>query len=610
MVISPLSLSPTRGLHQGGPASNVLFLAVAELLAASLRSDRDIHGISVREILHLLNQFADDLDVSMEYDQNTLTAVLNRFKEFQHSTGFQLSYDKTALYRIGSLRKSAARLYTEENMRWTNEGINVLGIEVRHESDETVTVNYATAIQRMEQTLNRWYNRSLSLYGKINVINTLCASVFVYKMSCLPMLPPRYVKQINTMMEKYIWNGHRPKISLQTLQAETIDGGAQLVDFHRRDVALKAVWVKYVVQEIYTSEFVYNILHKDIRGWLWSCNLADRDSEVVGCQNTFWNDVLKSWCMYHYDANPDEQQIIWYNSCIRIHHKPIYWKGPAQKGLMFVSQLYEEGQFKTDEVLNAEFQLSVMQINALKSSIPDHMKTFAKENSLEITPFTDKKFASFMAAEKTAKHVYTAISPRPEVVKRKEERWKASGVEVDIPKEVQQIKKLTTVMKYRSFQYRMLMQAIVSNVDLCRWGIKSSDMCSMCGSAKETCQHIFYDCEQVVQIWTEVRKLCMEIQQKAIMDISYQNVVLNRIVEPPADVCNYICLIAKQYIYSTKCLGNRVSRIKFRAMVYQAKSIEKYYAVKDSTMAKFARKWKEQDCGHLEAVDIAISSNN
>ena len=131
-------ITPTRGIHQGGPASNVLFLTVAELLAVSIHTESRIRGIFVKEILHLLNQFADDLD-SCIADEASLQALLDKFEQFRQSTGFTLSYEKTTVYRVGSLKNSSAKMYTEKEMNWTSESINVLGVEIYQDEHQTTS---------------------------------------------------------------------------------------------------------------------------------------------------------------------------------------------------------------------------------------------------------------------------------------------------------------------------------------------------------------------------------------------------------------------------------------------------------------------------------------
>ena len=79
--------------------------------------------------------YADDMDVCMSDVKESLKATIQQFDKFQRSTGFQLSYEKTTLYRLGSLKKSAANHYCAEQIRWSDEKINVLGIDIYDEDE-------------------------------------------------------------------------------------------------------------------------------------------------------------------------------------------------------------------------------------------------------------------------------------------------------------------------------------------------------------------------------------------------------------------------------------------------------------------------------------------
>ena len=235
----------SRGVHQGGPASNGIFLCVAELIAISLRNDSLIQGIFVKQILHFLNQYADDLDLMLKNTQDNLDRVLLKIQEFHDSTGFTLSYEKTNVYRVGAMKKSQAKLYTRQELNWTNK-INVLGVHIRDDKEELLSVNYDSVFHKSVQTMEAWHNRNVSLLGKINIINSLVASLFVYKMSVLPSLPEDFVNKIEQKVNNFLWNSHKPKIPLAVLQMNKEDGGAKLVNLRIKDISLKATWVKLI----------------------------------------------------------------------------------------------------------------------------------------------------------------------------------------------------------------------------------------------------------------------------------------------------------------------------------------------------------------------------
>ena len=121
----------TRSVRQGGCCSAYYFLVIAEVLAIELKnSNPKIKGIFLTEMERILGQFADDMDLYLLGDSENLKQVFRIVKEFENQSGFKISYDKTTVYRIGSLKNSDAKLYTENDIKWTNDAVNVLGVNV------------------------------------------------------------------------------------------------------------------------------------------------------------------------------------------------------------------------------------------------------------------------------------------------------------------------------------------------------------------------------------------------------------------------------------------------------------------------------------------------
>ena len=107
---SPIGIK--KGVHQGGCCSSVYFLVIVETLAISLRQNEEIDGISFGQIKNLLNQFADDMDIFSLCNEKSIRSMHEELNNFKHQSGFTVSYDKTTIYRIGSLRHSDAEMYT------------------------------------------------------------------------------------------------------------------------------------------------------------------------------------------------------------------------------------------------------------------------------------------------------------------------------------------------------------------------------------------------------------------------------------------------------------------------------------------------------------------
>ena len=333
-----------RSVHQGGVNSVNYFLLVAEVLALRLRDDKRIKGIPVKEILNLLGQFVDDMDMYLLANQESLNQVFKQIDQFHYHTGFTVNYDKTKILRIGALKNTDAKLITQRQVTWTNEPINVFGVWVGNDEKEIVELNYSKVIEKAKAQLKAWRHRDLSLIGKINVVNTLVGSLFVYKMTVLPNIPERMIRDLEGEIRKFIWNGKKAKIALKTLQGDKSTGGLRLVDLRAKEIAIKVSWIQILEEEESLANLAYTNIHSLLQQWIFNCNLCHKDIEILDIRNTFWRDVMIAWCKYHYTEKIEKDQCIWYNSQIRVEGKPIFWQKCYESGLLRVSQLFEKGR--------------------------------------------------------------------------------------------------------------------------------------------------------------------------------------------------------------------------------------------------------------------------
>ena len=289
-----------RSVHQGGPCSTYFFLICAEILAILLRSNDKIKGITIDQIEYLLGQYADDMDSYLQNDPLVLKETIDTLEYFRANSGFTINYDKTALFGLGmhsdSQMGTEVRVGEGRTLKVSAEPINVLGVWIVQNADELYSLNYDPLIQKVSDMLNQWKNRNLTLYGKINVINTLCVSLFVYKMQVLPRIPNEVVKIVEKEFVRYIWKGGIPKIALKILQGNKPDGGMGLVDLRIKDKALKINWVVYLTEDIKVATLAYNALGCILREHVWTCNLNKEDlaksKGAVFKKNNFWIDVL------------------------------------------------------------------------------------------------------------------------------------------------------------------------------------------------------------------------------------------------------------------------------------------------------------------------------
>ena len=248
----------SRSVHQGGCASAFLYIILAEVMAIYVRQNPNICGVRTGDHEQKLNLFADDTSVTSLFNQQSLDAIFDILEWFQKQSGLRKSYEKTFLYRIGSVRNSAARLITKEQISWEDDGINVLGIYITHK-DDILPRNYDPILKKASCVLSQWKSRSLSLIGKITVINTLVASLCIHKMLVLPSVQDGFVRKMTALFTDFIWNGARPKIAARVLMLNKNQGGLGLVNLQARDKALKCTWIQSLNQDQKCAELAFNL---------------------------------------------------------------------------------------------------------------------------------------------------------------------------------------------------------------------------------------------------------------------------------------------------------------------------------------------------------------
>ena len=589
-----------KGVHQGGCCSSVYFLVIAEILALSLRANSDIDGITLQEIRNLLNQFADDMDIFSLCNEQSLKAIFSELECFRKQSGFTLSYEKTTLYRIGSLRHSSAAMYDISQVVWSCEDITVLGVTISHE--DVTQKNYDSIIEKAKNTLQCWENRGLSLIGKVQVVNTLVASLLVYKMMVLPQIPKLVCKKLENIIREFLWNGKKSKIAYNILQNQKDQGGLNLVNLKNKDTALKATWPKILAEESEYAKLVYSQMRcSEIGATIWRCSLKPEDVVKLKIKSQFWEDVLRSWCEYNWYKNHRiENQYLWYNSNILVKGKPFFWADVYSKGLQFVFQLFKDGNYKTKEQVSCEYGLTVLRFNALKTAIPKEWKEYFcswKESQFSPLPPHNYDMCVNNTIKGLSKRVYQFLSDDIMLVHGKYMKWR-QDIDSDFCEGLWDFRRMfidvyrvTNVPKYRSFQYRLLQRALVTNVELKKWGIVESDRCTFCELERETLKHLLFECKYVQSLWTQLVEFLQQNYCNQILNLSISTVIFNKMVDIKGHVVNFVCLIAKQYVYRKRCQKDIPSFVELKRMILSIQNVEKYIAVKNNKLSTHLKKW-------------------
>ncbi len=134
-------------------------------------------------------------------------------KNFSLCSGLRINIEKTKATNIGITLTSD---HYPHGLSWIKTPLETLGIYITNNSEENFSYNFKPKIATLLNTLNIWKQRTLSIKGKITIVNTLALSPLIYTTSLIDT-PMETLKEINDIIQNVIWEGKTAKNSQNTI---------------------------------------------------------------------------------------------------------------------------------------------------------------------------------------------------------------------------------------------------------------------------------------------------------------------------------------------------------------------------------------------------------
>lgn len=409
--------NPSRGIRQGCCCSPSLFIIAVELLAILVRQSQEIHGLPVADRELFISQYADDATFFIK-DYASLTSLLQLLNVFATVSGLQINYHKSHLLLLGHHLDPPDRF---QNLH-VKDHVTILGIVFRNQisEDQQYHLNFAKKIDKIKQICSTWLNRSLSLKGKVVLVQSLISSLLQYPCSCVPT-PTRVLVEYKRIVTDFFWSGKRAKVSYKLLVQDISDGGFRMPDLEMRIKAIHLYWIKFlrnhpqsVMASVITDRTTYNSVEDAL-------NCKTNLTEHLDKNWTFVSQILHTWAQLHIHEPTSEEDVkkemLWNNSYILINRKSFFWKKWNDRGISCINDLLhaDEPRFLSHTELSVKYnlQVSFLEVLQIRTAIPCSWKRKienpAQPNLNKKPTIRTKRGQTMELPGKSSKTLYSAM---------------------------------------------------------------------------------------------------------------------------------------------------------------------------------------------------------
>lgn len=505
--------------------------------------------------------------------------------------------------RIGSLRNTNARFYTLKPLHWVDpdspNGITVLGIKIGNRA--ATQSNYYDILEKLQNIVAIWDRRSISVIGKVTLINTLMCSITVYKVLMSLAPTDQFCDLFKKNILDFLWSFKKPhRLRYSKIILSKWNGGLGLIDIKTKNIALKASWVPRILKS--ENQFFAKILYYNLpvqHSWIWECNITRKMLKQIVEEN-IWMQIWLSWADYGYQPPYNYEtvllQVLWYNAEILHLKKPWYSPDLAQVGIIRVQDIFDEAteQFLTYQQACRRFntRLNVLHYNAVLVAIPAGWKQMLQiytpvEPTLIDRIHKKPKPPSFLC--NLARNNF------------KDQDWCLEAWKRDFPTKTQlltsdfwnqmlvQVHSILNQVELSFFQYRIIHRILTTNLLRSKWDQEVDYRCTFCKQQSETILHIF-GCVKVQPIWNFIKAWLHRLIR---VDIELDDfmIIFNNYKGPQRTFVNTVLLYTKHFIYASKCKMLIPHPSQIIPKLIDCQNVEKLAATRNGTLSKHEKKW-------------------
>ncbi|GJU50690.1 putative RNA-directed DNA polymerase [Tanacetum coccineum] len=280
-----------RGLRQGDPLSPYLFTLIMEVLTLMLqRRVRNLDLFTYHRYcskLELINLcFADDLFLFAHVDVDSARVIMDALEEFKLASGLTPSLPKSTAYFCNVLNHTKLSILQVLPFEEGRLPVKYLGVPLV--SSRLIFRDCKELIEKVQNRINDWKNKSLSAAGRLQLIKSVISSMHIYWASVF-ILSSRILLDLEQLMRGFLWcqgpmKKGRAKVSWDLVCRPRKEDGLRI---RRLDLFNKALMVTHIWNLISFKESLWVRDGMAVSAWFDQWCHAGPFSRIVTTHDIF-----------------------------------------------------------------------------------------------------------------------------------------------------------------------------------------------------------------------------------------------------------------------------------------------------------------------------------